>query len=78
MRQIGLFRVHLPYIISGRVAHRDAEADIMVVLYQLLNLTTTQLEDIDRDLREGQDEMYGLAKLILIYGPKSDFVLSNI
>ena len=53
MRQIGLFRVHLPYIISGRVAHRDAEADIMVVLYQLLNLTTTQLEDIDRDLREG-------------------------
>ena len=53
MRQNGLFRVHLPYIICGRVAHRDTEVDIMKVLLQLLNLTTTQLEDIDRDLRQG-------------------------
>ena len=42
---------------------------LKVLLQQLLNLTTTQLEDIDRDLREGLDEMDGLAKLILIYGP---------
>ena len=41
-------------ISSVAVWHRDTEADIMkVLLQQLLNLTTTQLEDIDRDLREG-------------------------
>ena len=41
-------------ISSVAVWHTDTEADIMkVLLQQLLNLTTTQLEDIDRDLREG-------------------------
>ena len=40
-------------ISSVAVWRRDTEADIMKVLLQLLNLTTTQLEDIDRDLREG-------------------------
>ena len=57
-------------ISSVAVWHRDTETDIMKVLFQqLLNLTTIQVEDIDRDLRQGKDEMDDLAKLILIFGP---------
>ena len=39
-------------ISSEAVWHTDRDADIMKVLKQMLNPTTTQLGDIERDLRE--------------------------
>ena len=62
MRQIGLFRVHLPYIICGRMAQRHRGR-----YYEQLDNNSTWRH------RQGPEggviEMDGLAKLILIHGP---------
>ena len=68
MRQIGLFRVHLPYIICGRMAqrHRGRYYESFVTTAQLDNNSTWRHR---QGPEGGVIEMDGLAKLILIYGP---------